>query len=217
MNYIENVYICLAAPLIVAIICLGKNRKRLMIFFLLGMTACILSSYISTFFAISYGADRLAASVEIAPTIEEVMKLFPVIFYLLVFEPKKDAAVGCSIVTSVGFATFENVCYLMENDASEVIHLLIRGFGTGAMHVITGVIVSIGLLYLWDKEWLRVAGVIALLCMSTLYHAIYNILVSQTGRVAFVGYSVPMITTLMIVIFKNRILTVLDGKKKDHK
>ena len=32
------------------------------------------------------------------------------------------------------FATFENVCYLTQNGAGQFVYLLIRSFGTGAMH-----------------------------------------------------------------------------------
>ena len=38
MNYIENIYICIAAPLIVSILCLRGRRRRSMLFFLGGMT-----------------------------------------------------------------------------------------------------------------------------------------------------------------------------------
>ena len=109
MNYIENIYICLAAPLIVAIFCLDSYRRRMMAFLLIGMTMCLLSSYINTFLANVYGLDALIASVEISPTVEEVMKLLPVIFYLLVFEPPKNRMVGNTITVAIGFATFEKV------------------------------------------------------------------------------------------------------------
>ena len=39
MNYIENTYICLAAPVLLSIICLRKDARRLLGFFLAGMTA----------------------------------------------------------------------------------------------------------------------------------------------------------------------------------
>lgn len=206
MNYIENIYICLTAPLLVAIICLKDSRRRVMIFLLAGMSACLLSSYISTFIALSYGVDKLNASIEIVPTIEELMKLFPMLFYLLVLEPKKEDAVGSSLVIAVGFATFENVCFLLENDASNITHLLIKGFGTGTMHVMTGVIVSGGVLLLWNRAWLKPVGVLALLGFASVFHAVYNILVSQSGVAAYVGYSIPMAAAIFTVIFKNRIL-----------
>ena len=75
MNYIENIYICLAAPLMVAVLCLESYRRRIIIFMLSGMTMCLLSSYINTFLAAVYGLNALTASVEISPTVEEVMKL----------------------------------------------------------------------------------------------------------------------------------------------
>ncbi len=39
-------------------------------------------------FAALYAADTIAATAEIAPVVEEVMKLLPLLFYLLVFEPE---------------------------------------------------------------------------------------------------------------------------------
>ena len=76
MDYIENIYICLAAPLIIAIICLRRtSSRRVSLFLLTGMTVCLLSSYISSFLSAVYHADSTAAIAEIAPVVEEVMKL----------------------------------------------------------------------------------------------------------------------------------------------
>ena len=48
------------------------------------MGVCLLSAYINTFLAAVYHADALAATAEIAPVVEEIMKLLPLAFYLLV-------------------------------------------------------------------------------------------------------------------------------------
>ena len=122
------------------------------------------------------------------------------LFYLLVFSPSRENVAGGCLMTALGFATFENVCCLLENDASDIVYLMIRGFGTGAMHIITGMILYIGFYYLWDQVWLRIAGTFALLCVAAVYHAIYNILVSQKGLPARIGYLIPMITTIAIVV-----------------
>ena len=198
MNYIENVFICLAAPLLIAVLCLNRNRRRMVMPLLAGMTACLFSSYISTFIAAVLNADRLSASVEIAPVVEEIMKLFPLLFYLMVFEPRIEDARGSMQLIAVGFATFENVCYLITNGASNIFYLLIRGFGTGAMHVVCGALISIGLFYLWDQLWLRAAGTIGLLSLAITYHGIYNILVSQTGPAAWIGYIIPLLTAIAL-------------------
>ena len=108
---------------------------------------------------------------------------------ILYFPPKATA----------GFATFENVCYLTVNGAARIGHLLIRGFGTGAMHVVCGAVVSVGLLHLWDRLWLRTAGTIGLLSLAITYHGVFNILVSQTGTAARIGYVIPLVTTVVLL------------------
>ena len=205
MNYIENIYICLAAPLIVAIFCLDSYRRRMMAFLLSGMTMCLLSSYINTFLANVYGMSVMIASVEISPTVEEVMKLLPVLFYILVFEPPKNRMIGNTITVAIGFATFENVCYLLGNDTSNIQHLLIRGFGTGTMHVVTGMVVMFGMKAVWEKLWLRMAGTLGLLSIAVVYHASFNILVSQTGVPANIGYLFPVFTVVLVLFVKKHL------------
>ncbi len=200
MNYIENIYICLAAPLLIAIFCLNRMGRPMVMFVLGGMTVCLLSSYISTFVAAVYHIDLLTASITISPIVEEVMKLLPVLYYLLVFEPDADRIPACVVLIAMGFATFENVCYLVQNDTMQIMNLLIRGFGTGAMHVVCGTFLFMGLLLLWDKPWLRAAGTVGLLAVAITYHGIYNMLVLQNGPVALIGYLIPLISAVIIFI-----------------
>ena len=60
-------------------------------------------------FAALYKADTFAATTEIAPVVEEVMKLLPLLFYLLIFEPKAEQIKNAAVITALSFATFENV------------------------------------------------------------------------------------------------------------
>lgn len=212
MNYIENIYICLAAPVLIAIICLGRNNRRVMTFLLGGMTACLLSSYISTFLASAQHLGPTAAAVNITPIVEEIMKFLPVLFYMLVFSPGRGRAVRALIMVAIGFATFENVCYLTQNGASKLAFLVIRGFGTGTMHVVCGMIMAIGLIYLWDVQWLRAVGMFGLLGIAITYHSIYNLMVSQTGAVAVAGYIIPMATVIIVLIFRNSITRKAEAK-----
>lgn len=201
MNYIENIYVCLAAPILIAVLVMRGRGRRMMLFLLAGLTVCLLSSYISTFLAYAAGADQLHASVEIAPMTEEIIKFLPILFYLLVLEPGREEIADSFLMTAVGFATFENACYLISNGADQILHLLIRGFGTGAMHVVCGFLIAAGLLYLWDRTWIRVAGTVGLLCVTITYHGVYNILVSQTGIAALIGYLIPMMTVVLALAF----------------
>ncbi len=204
MNYIENVYICIAVPVLIAVFCFGGREQRNLLFLLGGMTACLLSSYISTFLAAVEGMDLLTASLTVTPLVEECMKLIPFLFYLMIFEPEKGAVPGCVLMITLGFATFENVCYMTQNGAASFLNLLIRGLGTGTMHVVCGAFLAIGLQILWDRMWLRIPGTLGLLALGSTYHGIYNILVSQSGAAALTGYAIPIATAAVLWVFRRR-------------
>lgn len=194
MTYIENVYVCIAAPLLVAAVCLGTRYIRFFLFFLTGMGVCLLSANINTFFSVVYNATAFNATAEIAPVVEEVLKLLPLLFYLFVFEPAPDRINAAVLITSAGFATFENICYLIQNGAEQVGFLLIRGFGAGSMHIICGAIMGYGLTYVWKRTWLKAAGTLGLLGASITFHAVYNILVLYGGAAQYVAYALPILT-----------------------
>ena len=204
MNYIENTYVCLAAPLLLAILCLRKDARRLLIFLLAGMTACLCSAYVSAYLAGVTGTEAITASYEIVPVVEEAIKFLPLLFYLLVFEPEMKNAISGALLISVGFATFENVCFLTSYGTADLLRLLIRGFGTGAMHVVCGMVVAVGLFFLWERLWLRAVGTFALLCFVITFHAIFNIFVNQSGMVFWIGSAFPLMLMLAYLVLLRR-------------
>ena len=94
------------------------------------------------------------------------------------------------------FATFENVCYLTQNGAGQFVYLLIRGFGTGAMHIVCGSVYGRVLRPVWGSCPLRTACLFGLLCVAIIYHAIYNLLVSVGGTAQLLAYAIPLLTAL---------------------
>ena len=201
MTSMENTFVCLAAPLGLAILCLRDVGRRGLIFLLAGMTACLFSAYVSAFLASVLGADLATASHAIAPAVEEIMKGLPLLFYLMVFEPEKRSAVNGTLLVAVGFATFENVCFLTSNGTGELVRLAVRGFGAGAMHVVCGMTVALGLSFLWDQVWLRVVGGFGLMCSVITFHAVFNVFVSQTGPVFWIGNAIPLAMVLAYLLF----------------
>ena len=63
MTYIENIFLCMASPLLVAALCMGRRQLRLFLFCIAGMGVCLLSAYINTFLSAVCQADALAATV----------------------------------------------------------------------------------------------------------------------------------------------------------
>ena len=193
VTYIENVFVCMAAPLVVALLSLKRGQRAALVFCLAGMGACLLSAYLNTFFARLYQADAVNAATQIAPVVEEVMKLLPLLFYLLIFEPKAEQIKNAAVITALSFATFENVCYLIQNGAGHFSFIFFRGIGTGAMHVICGAIVGGGLAYVWQRTWLKIAGTCGLLGAAITFHAIYNLLIAYGGAAQYIAYLLPVL------------------------
>lgn len=201
MTSVENTYICLAAPLLLAIFFLNNDWRRALIFLLSGMTSCLLAAYVSSFFVSFTMLDPITASHEIVPAVEEILKILPVLFYMLVFEPETKNSISGILLVAVGFATFENVCFMTSYGTGELIDLLIRGFGTGAMHVVCGTMVAVGLFFLWDRLWLRTMGIFAVLCAGITFHAIFNVLVNTPGILSWVGSVIPLAMLLAGLFF----------------
>lgn len=197
MTYIENVFVCIVGPLLLVTLYMGKKYYSVFLFCIAGMGASLLSAYINTFFAKVYNADFVNASTQIAPVVEEIMKLLPLLFYLLVFEPKSRKINMAVLIVATSFATFENICYLIENGASQLSFILVRGFGTGAMHIVCGAIASYGLVYVWQHNWLRIAGTFGLLGGAITFHAIYNLLIAHGGKTQYIAYSLPLLTMIV--------------------
>ena len=47
MTYIENIFICMVSPLLVAALCMGRRQLRFFLFCIAGMGVCLLSAYIN--------------------------------------------------------------------------------------------------------------------------------------------------------------------------
>ena len=204
MNHIENIFFCLAAPLVVAVFCVPRFPRRSILFIISGMAACLLSSYISNFFARLMEADALGTSLEISPLVEEVLKLVPVAFYMMAYEPEKNEAASEALMVAVGFATLENAFFMLTNNTGNTAHLMIRAFSNGAMHVVCGAVTAVVLRGLWDSQIFRVIATIGTLCLAITFHGIYNVLVNQQGSPAYIGYALPVLIGIGTIILRRK-------------
>ncbi len=202
MTYIENIFICLAIPLVLSLLFTRGPARCFTLFVTVGMGVCLLSAYVSSFFMGYYGTDAVVTAIEITPVCEEVMKLLPLLFYLWVFEPDPRALPGAAIAIAVGFATFENACYLAENGADNFTFLLIRGISAGALHILCGILSGFGVPYGFRRRWLALTGTVGILGACTGFHAIYNLLITADGAWRAAGYLFPSL--LIVCLFAAR-------------
>ena len=202
MTYIENIYLCLAIPLILSLFFTSGRARSFTVFVVAGMSSCLLSAYVSSFFMGYCGADAQQAVIEITPVCEEIIKLLPLLFYLLIFDPQPKELPGAALAIAVGFATFENVCYLTENGAADFRLLLIRGVSAGALHILCGALSGYGVSHVFRRPWLALTGTVGILGACIGFHGIYNLLITGEGAWKMAGYLFP--SALIIFLFALR-------------
>ena len=77
MTYIENIFLCLAIPMILSLFFIKGRSRSYTLFVTIGMGICLLSAYVNSFFMWLYGVDGTVAAIEITPVCEELLKLLP--------------------------------------------------------------------------------------------------------------------------------------------
>ncbi len=209
---IENIFICLAAPFLIAALGTNIGNRKNCLFIVLGFACCIISAYLNTFFSVLYAAQETAAVLEISPVVEETVKFLPLLFGLIVFEIKPQEGDNIIFNTAVGFATFENICYLLENGTDNLFYLFVRGFSTGAMHITCAFIIGYGLRVFRRPAALKAAGIFGLLCVAITFHAIFNMLMKTDSVIKQFGYSVPIVSCIILLLLKEPFRKLTDSK-----
>ncbi|MDL2238294.1 PrsW family intramembrane metalloprotease [Christensenellaceae bacterium OttesenSCG-928-K19] len=210
MIYAENIFMCIAAPLVIAMFLLRGDARRFVVFFTIGLAACLLAAYINNFIVNAaagleyFSMSAAQTTVRLTPICEEVMKALPIYFYVAVFATKRSDIVSVALAVGLGFATLENCGYIAQYGAEDVLFTLIRGFSAGVMHATCAALLGYGLAFVHGRKHFAFAGSFAFLCMAITYHAIYNLLVSADSGVRIAGYILPVATAAVLLLILRR-------------
>ena len=194
MIYAENILICIAVPLLIALAFIQGSARRFAASFLAGMVACLLAAYISGFINVASGMGPEETAIFISPIVEEWMKLLPILFFLFMFMPQDKSLLIVAVGICAGFATFENCCYILTTGAESLPYILIRGMAVGVMHIVSGLAVTFGLVAARRFHALSLPSIVGALALSMIFHALYNLLVSKPGIPSAIGYTLPLLT-----------------------
>ena len=207
MSHTENIFLCLAAPLLLSAFLLKGETRRHITFFTVGLGVCLLSAYINSFLvAVAAGLDwrsleAAESAIRLTPVCEEVMKALPLFAFVVLFKPAKLQMISAALALGLGFATLENCSYLIQYGAAEVSFVLIRGFSVGIMHAVCAAVMGYGLAFTRDHRRLTYVGAIGCLCAVTTFHALYNLFVSGSHGWQITGYAMPIAVAVLIMVF----------------
>ena len=205
MIYAENILICIAVPLLIALLFIRGNARRFVAAFLLGMGVCLISAYIAGFFNLVTGLGENDTSIFLSPVIEELMKLLPLIFFMLLFSTEDRTFAMIAVAVGAGFATFENCCHILTSGADSLPYILIRGLSVGVMHIVSILALSIWLILAKRLKAFSFPAVVGGLSLSMIFHALYNLLVSEPGVFSVVGYAMPLIAAALLYLLYRKL------------
>lgn len=202
-NLIFILFICLAIPLLLTFGLLDKKARTIMGFLVIGMTLCMYVAQINGLLLQLAGGDTFYVTTTLTPITEEIVKALPILFYAFVISDDRQRLLTNAMAVGIGFAVLENAYLAVSASDITVGWALIRAFGAGLMHGICTAAIGFGLSYVHQKKKLFVPGTFALLTAAITYHAIYNLLV-QSDHLAILGFIMPVITYIPLVIFQMR-------------
>lgn len=64
MTYIENIFLCLALPMLLSLLFTSGSPRRFTLFVVLGMATCLLSAYVSSFFMGRHQCSAVTTAIE---------------------------------------------------------------------------------------------------------------------------------------------------------
>ncbi len=207
MIFSENILICIALPLVLTIFLVPDNARRFVAFFLIGMASCLLGAYVSGFIDAAAGFGTEDTAIFISPVVEETMKFLPLLFYALMFTPDDDRLFTAAVGVGAGFASFENVCSMLTSGTESLGFLLIRGLAVGVMHIVSICALALGLVLARHYKISGVSTVLGALSVSMLFHGIYNLLASESGVSSAIGFCLPIITAILVLLAYRRLRT----------
>ncbi|MBQ4467342.1 MAG: PrsW family intramembrane metalloprotease [Firmicutes bacterium] len=198
MIYSEYVLICIASPILLTLLFVKGSARRYALFFVIGMVVCLLSAYVGGFVQQVSGMDSNWVSIYASPVTEELMKMIPLIITLLLSAEKDSGLLPSGIALAAGFATFENCCYILSSGADELVFILIRGLSVGIMHIVSILILYLGLIMAERMYSRSLASIIGALSLSMTFHSLYNLLVSEPGMPSIIGFIMPTLTAVIL-------------------
>lgn len=197
---IEYILICIAAPLILMLFVQQDRRSRLLVLFLIfGLLAAECCYYVNTFLIENISGSPLDAALYIGPVVEECFKALPILILFLVARPSFKDSIGLAVAVGVGFATLENIIYMMAKPELTLAFVLIRGFATGIMHAMTVSLLAAALSFLTRSKVPFLLGLFGTLSVSVSLHGFYNLFVNGPGFWLYIGYFLPVCVALVFL------------------
>ena len=211
MIYAENILLCIAIPLLVSLLFIRGDVRRYMGTFLIGMVMCLISAYINGFLAVATGAGENSTSIFLAPMVEELLKLLPLMLFMILLDAGDADLTMLAVAIGAGFATYENCCYILTSGAENLGYILVRGLAVGVMHIVSILALSMWFILAKRLDVFTFSSVLIGVSIAMIFHSLYNLLVSEPGISTTLGFIMPPFTALLLILVYRRLSQKAEG------
>lgn len=207
MNFILLLLI-LPPILLMAILVPGKTRY-LLIFTVCGFVSAYVAGSVNSVI-MNYGDfSDFYFSIHFSPAIEELMKGFPLILYIIVARPSRKSVLEYGIAIGLGFTFFENA-WAFANSVStspswqDISFALSRGFGASMVHSLCTCILGYGFSICIRIRKMKFTGTIALFSLVCIFHSLFNVLIQSRYFLAPFILTIGAYTSILIVVIRKK-------------
>lgn len=182
------------------------HLKCLLIAFTGGVISAVVAFIINTYLFSAISNDINSYTKYASPIIEETLKAIVII--ALIKRRKIGFLIDAGIygfAAGTGFSIIENAYYLLHIESTEIVTLLIRGFGTSVMHGGCTALLAIVIMGSINADNKKTATSVVALVLATGIHSIYNQF-----------YINPIIQTIAIVTILPLALTLIFKYNETH-
>ncbi len=202
-------YLAASLPLFFLLVFLESGQRRILAFLIWGLTAAVISYFLSIGLADVLAGSTVLPDVTIAPVVEEFVKALPLFVLLLAFGRRfsKELLV-LAMASGFGFAILENYVYIsnvMLGGAGAIAYAVARGITTSVMHGCMTAIIGYGIFLTYGFEKRSLPPILfGLYTVAVTIHALYNLLVghSEYGRLLAIG--LPLLLFVLLLVAYHR-------------
>jgi RsiW-degrading membrane proteinase PrsW (M82 family) len=198
-------YLAASLPLFFLLVFLEGGQRRILAFLIWGLSAAVISYYISNALYLALAGSTVLTDVTIAPMVEEFVKAIPLFVLLLVFGRRfsKELLV-LAMASGFGFAILENYVYISSyvfGGVGAIAYAVVRGITTSVMHGCLTAIIGYGIFLTHGFSRRSLPPILfGLYTVAVTIHALYNLLVGYTesGRMFAIGLPLFLFVLLLI-------------------
>jgi RsiW-degrading membrane proteinase PrsW (M82 family) len=198
---IEAVYFGTLIPLLFLVIVVKGEYRRLMLFFVWGMTSAILVYLVNTLLERFFTFDQTFFLTQIIPALEELIKMLPLLFLL---KSKKRTGqfniIRLAMAAGIGFSILENYLYLSITSASgladSIFFIITRSLTACLLHGSMTALIGWAVQLMHNRQFFSFGLLAGMYFTAAAVHSLYNAL-GLIENLQVIGILIPVILFLL--------------------